>query len=67
MVQRVTNIGLSNDEGKETFLKFDSYIHRQLNAENHVNEGSKPSPQDWAGILEKYPDFSEDVNKVFNN
>ena len=41
MVQRVTNLKLSNDEVKETFVKFDSEIHRRLKADNYVYEGSK--------------------------
>ena len=51
MLQRVDNIELSNDEVKETFVKFDTKIHWKINADNLGYEGSKSSPQDWADML----------------
>ena len=36
IVQRVTNLKLSTDEVKETFLKFDTEIHRRLKTDSHV-------------------------------
>ena len=44
MVQWVTNIGLSNDEVKEIFVKFDAEIRRSLNSYNREYYGSKPIP-----------------------
>ena len=35
MVQRVTNIELSTDEVKETFVKFDTVIHQRIKLDNH--------------------------------
>ena len=59
-VQRVSNIELSTDEVKETFVKFDTLIHQRLKADNRGYEGSKLSPQDWADVMEEDPDFSEE-------
>ena len=48
-------------------MKFDTEIHRRLKADNRGYKGSKPSPQDWADMLEEDPNFSEDFKRVFNN
>ena len=67
MVHQVTNLELYTDEFKETFVKFDTEIHRRLKAENRGYKESKPIPQDREDILEEYPDFSEELKRVFNN
>ena len=66
-VHRVTNIELSADEFKETFVKFDTEIYLRIKADNRRYEVSKPSPQDWADMLEEDPDFSEEFQTVFND
>ena len=60
LVHWITNLELSNDKVKETFVNFDTEIHRRIKADNHGYEGSKPSPQDWADMLEEDPDFVEE-------
>ena len=30
-------------------------------------KGSKPSPQDWANMLEEYPKLAEEFKRIFNN
>ena len=47
-----TNIELYNDKFKDIFLKFDTEIHQGIKADNRGYEGSKPSSQDWAYMLE---------------
>ena len=66
-VNQVTNVELSTDEVKEIFVKSDAEIHRRIKADNRGYEGSKPSPQEWADMLERYPKFSEEFQRVFNN
>ena len=66
-VQQVTNLELSTDEVKETFVNFDTEIHQSLKADNRGYKGSKPSPQDWADMLEEDTDFPEEFKRVFNN
>ena len=44
MLQHITNIELSTDEVKETFVKFDTEMHQILNTDKRGYEGSKPSP-----------------------
>ena len=66
-LQRVTNIYLSTDEVKEAFVRFDTGIHRRLKEDNHVYEGSKPIPQDWADMSEADTEFAEEFKRVFNN
>ena len=66
-LQKVTNLEVSTDEVKETFVKFDAEIHRRLKSGNRGYEESKPSPQDWADTLEEDSDFSEEFKRAFNN
>ena len=44
MVYQVTNIDLSTNEFKETFVKFDIKIHWTIKADKRGYEVSKPSP-----------------------
>ena len=48
-------------------MKFDEEINHRLKSYNHGFEWYKPSPQDWADVLEEYPGFSEEFTRVFNN
>ena len=56
-LHRLTNLELSTDEVKETFVKFDAEIHRRLNTFNKGYEGSKPSPNIWRICWKKIPTF----------
>ena len=48
-------------------MNFDAEIQRRLKSYNRVYEGSKPSPQDWADMLEEDTNFAEEFKRVFNN
>ena len=62
----VTNLELSTDEFKETFVKFDAEIHQRLKSYNLEYEGSKPIPKDCFYMLEEDPQFSERFKRVCN-
>ena len=49
----ITNIELSPDEAKETFVKFDAEIHRRIKVDNCRYKRSKKSPKYWADMLEE--------------
>ena len=48
-------------------MNFDTEILLRLKAENRGYKGSKPSPQDWAYMLEEDPYFYEEFKRVYNN
>ena len=66
-VQQVTELEMQLLEYKELFVKFDVEIHKRLRTKDRGYEGSKPSPQDWADLLEEDEDFAEEFKKSFNN
>ena len=48
-------------------MRFDAEIHQRLKSDNCGYEVSKPSPQDWADMLESDTNFAEEFKRVFNN
>ena len=48
-------------------MKFDAKIQQRIKADNCGYKGYKPSPQDWADILEQDTNFSEEFKSVYNN
>ena len=66
-VQRLTNLELYTDEAKENFVKFNTEIYQSPKVDNRGYERSKPTPKDWADMLEGDPDFAENFKRVFNN
>ena len=48
-------------------MKSKKEIPQRLKSENCGYKGSKPSSQDWAGMLYEDPDFAEEFKRVFNN
>ena len=66
-VQRVTNLEKMTSSVKETFRKFDDFIHTKLKCVNRGYIGDKPNPEDWADLMEEDEDFREEFQLMYND
>ena len=66
-VQRVTSLEYQVDENKDIFREFDLDIKKRLNEQDLPLEGDKPSPSDWAELMDHDEYFAEEFGKIINN
>ena len=62
----ITNIELSPDEAKETFVKFDAEIHRRIKVDNCRYKRSKKVQNIGRTCWKKISNF-EGFKRIFNN
>jgi hypothetical protein len=66
-VQRVTNLELATMNVKDTFRKFDDFIHTKLKLVTKNYIGDKPNPEDWAELLDTDEDFRREFQMLYND
>jgi hypothetical protein len=52
---------------KDTFQKFDDFIHTKLKLVTKNYIGDKPNPEDWAELLDTNEDFRREFQMLYND
>ena len=66
-VQRATNLELATMNVRDTFQKFDDFIHTKLKLVTKSYIGDKPNPEDWAELLDTDEDFRREFQMLYND
>ena len=66
-VQQFTNLKMQADTVKADFNAFNTDIHCRLKEDDFANEGDKPNPKYWSGLMNHNKGFQVEFDRLFNN